>query len=82
MKIALVCNFVLYAALTRCKSSTSDKSVQTVILKGNRSFLWQNHALNEFLRRIQYYKHGLPMKTISVRHFSVFAHLGSLGPLK
>ena len=32
--------------------------------------------------KIKYYKHGLPMRAPSVRDFSVFAHLGNLGPLQ
>ena len=56
--------------------------MQNVIFTGNTCFLWQNHVLHVFLRWIQYYKHCLPIKALSVRDFSVFSHLGNLGPLQ
>ena len=48
MKIALFCDFALYAALKRFKSCNSENSVQNVIFTGNTCFLWQNHGLNLF----------------------------------
>ena len=80
MKIALVCGFSLYAALKRF--SNSENSVQNVIITGITRFIWANHVLNGFLRKIHYYKHCLSKKAPSVRDFSVFSYLRNLGPLQ
>ena len=82
MKIALVCDFALYVAYKRFISCNNDNSVQNVIFTGNTCFLLQNHVLNVFLRYMQYYTHCLPMKAPSDRDFSLFSHLGNLGPLQ
>ena len=50
MKIALVCDFAIYAALKRFISCNSENSVQNVIFTGNTCFLGQNHVLNVYLR--------------------------------
>ena len=82
MKIALVCDVSLYVAEKRVIRCNSENSVQNVIFTGNTCFLLQTHVLDVFLRSIRYYKHCLPMKAPSNRHFSVFSYLGNLGPLQ